>query len=52
MYRVTLFIPKTFAVSEGWESTEDAHFKTVSFTRTFLGTSRENPFWPIKLLGQ
>jgi len=37
MYRVTLFIPKTFAVSESWESTEDAHFKTVSFTRTFLG---------------
>ena len=52
VFQETISVSKSFDVSEGWESTEDAHFKTVSFTRTFLGTSREYPFWPIKLLGQ
>ena len=32
MFTEVLTIPKTFAVSEGWESTEDANFKTVTFT--------------------
>ncbi len=32
MFTEVLTIPKTFTVSEDWESTEDANFKTVTFT--------------------
>ena len=32
MFTDVLTIPKSFAVSEDWESTEDANYKTVTFT--------------------
>jgi hypothetical protein len=32
MFTEVLKIPKKFAVSEDWESTKDANFKTVTFT--------------------
>ena len=32
VFQETISVSKSFDVSEGWESTEDANFKTVTFT--------------------
>ena len=32
VFQETISVSKSFDVSEGWEATEDANFKTVTFT--------------------